>query len=178
MGWSLSPNLPARDPEAVDAALMAAGRALYLANGFEMKCRFVLRTANLATYVESHPEATFADALATLARQKCLGPTIAELKPLPGVEPDEFPLLDKACEARNFIAHEGAAFGYVFSVSAARIGEHLEKLRSAVVNLARGDSLVSRWVYEIEEKEPAPLDVELDYPVVAEAWVFGGPQCP
>jgi len=37
---------PPRDPELVTAALPAAGKALYIANCFEAKCKDGLRTAN------------------------------------------------------------------------------------------------------------------------------------
>ena len=46
MGWSLS-HLQHSNPALVDQALLSAGKALYLANAFESKCRFVLRIANL-----------------------------------------------------------------------------------------------------------------------------------
>jgi hypothetical protein len=170
--------MPPRDPEAADAALMAAGKALYLANAFESKCRFVLRVANLESFLETHPGAGLDDAIASLAREKLLYPTIEELKSFPIVKEDEADVLDKARDARNFIAHEGAGFGDVFSTTESHVREHFHRLRKAVVDLARGDNIVSRWVYEIEEKEPAPLSMLLSYPTLVEEWVFGDLQCP
>lgn len=76
MGWSLSSHMPIRDPEVVDAALLAVGKALYLANAFESKCRFVLRIANLTSYIEAHPEAKLDGAVASLARDKLLRPIL------------------------------------------------------------------------------------------------------
>lgn len=178
MGWSVGSHIPARDPEAVDAALLAAGKALYLANAFESKCRFVLRIANLVSFVDEHPGSGLDDAIASLARDKLLHPTLEELKSFPIVKDDEADLLDEARVARNFIAHEGADFGYVFSATEAQLNEHLDELRQAVVNLAQGDSIVSRWVYEIEEKEAAPLGIVLSYPTLVEEWVFGDIRCP
>jgi len=171
MGWSLS-HLPPSEPELVNAALIAAGKALYLANAFESKCRFVLKIAQLDSYLEQHPGTTLPDAIASLSRQKLLGPTIAQLGSFPEVNSDEIVLLEKARDARNFIAHEGAAFGYVFGVRERQIREHRKKLRVAVSDLAKGDNVVSRWVYEIEEKEPAPVSTAANYPVMVDTWVF------
>ncbi len=176
MGWSLS-HLPPREPTLVDAALMAAGKALYISNAFESKCRYVLRIAELESYIESHPEATLPDAIASLSKEKLLGPTIATLKLFPVVTSDEVSLLEKARDARNFIAHEGAAFGYVFSVREKHIREHLSKLRVAVSQLAQGDDVVSRWVYEIEEKVIAPRGSDSDYLVMVDTWVFNEVDC-
>lgn len=46
-------------------------------------------------------------------------------------------------------------------------------LRNAVAELARGDNVVSRWIYEIEEKLPAPRDTRDLYPECVDAWIFG-----
>ncbi len=156
---------------------MAAGKALYIANAFESKCRFVLKIAQLESYIEGRPEATLPDAIASLSKEKLLGPTIATLKLFPEVTSGEVALLEKARDARNFIAHEGAAFGYVFHVKEKHLREHLSKLRVAVSQLAQGDNVVSRWVYEIEEKEVAPRDFEFSYPVMVDTWVFNEVDC-
>ncbi|MFI5173699.1 MAG: hypothetical protein ACHQKY_02500 [Terriglobia bacterium] len=173
MGWSLSNHLQPCDPAAVDAALLAAGKALYLANAFESKCRYVLRIANLVSFLDAHPGAGLDDAIASLARDKFLHPTIEGLKTFPIVKENEVELLDKARDARNFIAHEGGAFGDIFYAREPHIREHLDRLRKAVIDLAGGDNIVSRWVYEIDEKEPAPLGMMLSYPALVEQWVFG-----
>jgi hypothetical protein len=176
MGWSLS-RLPPSEPGFLNAALLAAGKALYLTNAFESKCRFVLRVAQLDSYLEIHPEATFPDAIASLSKEKLLGPTISKLRRFPNVKAAEIVLLEKARNARNFIAHEGAAFGFLYSVKEQRIRNHLVKLRANVADLARGDDVVSRWVYEIEEKEPASLTIMSDYPVMVDTWVFFEADC-
>ncbi|MGH9426304.1 MAG: hypothetical protein ACRD2L_08380 [Terriglobia bacterium] len=115
MGWSLS-HLPPPGPELVYAALMAAGKALYLANAFESKCRFVLHIAQLELHIETNPGATLPDAIASLSKEKLLGPTVAKLRLFPEVTSEDVALLEKARDARNFIAHDGAAFGYMFHV--------------------------------------------------------------
>ena len=65
-------------------------------------------------------------------------------------------VLEKAREARNFIAHEGMAVGLMAGLRAIHLSEHVARLRSAISDLAVGDNLVSTWCFEISEKEPAP----------------------
>jgi len=49
MSWSLDFHLP-REPELLEAFLLALGKALYLACGFEAKCRWVLQMAIIADH--------------------------------------------------------------------------------------------------------------------------------
>lgn len=94
------------------------------------------------------------------------------LRSFPTVNVDEAVMLEKARDARNFIAHEGAAFGYVFAAKEQQIRQHLTKLRTAVSDLAKGDNVVSQWVFEIEEKDPVPASMAASYPVLVDTWVF------
>jgi hypothetical protein len=64
MGWSLIANASPREPELVALSLLAIGKALYLCNMFEHKCRYVLRMANLAAHLEVDPSASLTDAIA------------------------------------------------------------------------------------------------------------------
>lgn len=171
MAWSLSPVFPGT-PAYVEQALSVAGRALYLANAYESKCRFVLQIAELDAYVERVPNASFAEALAAASGQKLLGPIIARLSAVAGLDSDVTRILDEAKSARNFIAHEGAAFGYVHGTRPAAVQSHLERLRHQLRRLVPGDDLVSRWVYQIEEKEPPPTSPSHAYPALVETWVF------
>ncbi len=170
MAWSLT-RLRPDNQQAVDLALMAAGRALYLANHFERKCKFVLRIANLETALIGSPQMPFADALASVAKDKWLGPTILDLSSFPPVSADQAEALDAAKDARNFIAHEGALFGPLHTRET-HIRSHLGKLRASVVALAHGDDIVSGWVYDIEEKHDSGFRFP-DYVHTVEEWVFG-----
>jgi hypothetical protein len=123
--------------------------------------------------LEAHPEESLPDAIVSLSKDKLLGSTITELSLFPMVKPHEITFLEKARDARNFIAHEGADFGYVWWVKERQIREHLVKLRAAVTDLAQGDNVVSRWVYEIEEKERAPESFSNCYVSMVDAWIFG-----
>lgn len=170
MGWSLSYRKQPEEQYVIDA-LLSAGKALNLSNLFESKCQYVLGMLRLGEYAEGNPGCKWSDAVANIAREKLLAPTLAGLAKFPEVSASDAALLDKAREGRNFIAHEGAAFGYTFGVTERAVADHMVKLRRAVAALAGGDHVVSGWVYEIEEKESSTGLMET-YPEDAVEWVF------
>jgi hypothetical protein len=173
MGWSLSYQLP-REPKLVDEFFLTIGKALYLASAFEGKCKWVLRLVNLAQYVEQGGDLSATEALTTVLQEKFLGPTIKDMQRLPDFSLHDVALLERAKNARNFIAHESANIGRpLSSVSARHIHEQLARLRSEVEALTAGDNLISRWVFEIEEKEPAPPGIQDAYPGWVQQWIFG-----
>src|SRR2546421_397443 len=74
-----------------------------------------------------------------------------------GVTEAQLEALVKAKDARNLIAHEGVDIGPLYSVRPRGILQFLQKLRSAVADVAAGDNIVSTWIYYIEEpREPVP----------------------
>jgi hypothetical protein len=160
------------EPELCDAVLFAAGEALYIANAFEEKCKFVLRIANLEAFVVNKAGVSLTEAFASIAKDKMLHSTLVDLGKFPQVTPDDLAALEKAKDGRNFIAHEGALFGMVWLAPKREIEEHVEKLRNAVRALAEGDNVVSGWVYEIEEKERPPVMFVSGYPDMVQSWVF------
>ena len=172
MGWSLD-YVPIREPELLAQFFSAAGKALYLATAFEAKCRYVLRIAKLAHRYQETGDASATMALAEVLKDRMLCATIKELKGFSEIEAADIDLLEKAKGARNYIAHECAGFGPLSGVSAKSIHEQLGRLREQVVVLAAGDNVVSRWVYEIEEKEAAPREIQDTYVLRVEEWVFG-----
>lgn len=171
MGWSLS-YLKSYKPELINSFLLASGKALHLSNLFESKCDFVLRIFKLVSYLDKHPGTSLPDVVASISKEKFLGQKIKRLKKFPEVKQTDVASLEKARDARNFIAHEGASFGYVFSTNEKNIKEQLRKLKNAVSDLIEGDNLISSWVYEIEEKAPAPASFIEIYPDLVGHWVF------
>jgi len=63
--------------------------------------------------------------------------------------------------------------GPIWGLRRQTIIDHTERLRAAVADLAAGDNVVSRWCYEIDEKEPAPRDFISAYPDMVATWIFG-----
>ncbi|WP_106976724.1 hypothetical protein [Streptomyces sp. NRRL B-24484] len=174
MGWSLG-YLKPREPELLGGLFMSAGRALHLANSFESKCKYLLRIGNLVEAFEADPVLALQDAITTLPADKMLGPTLRDLgNRLSHARSWDIDVLDKAREARNFIAHEGANVGDICYADARRILAQVSRLRDAVTDLAQGDNIVSLWVFGTDEpREPAPTHLIDAYPEMVDKWVFG-----
>lgn len=171
MGWSLS-HIRRETPDAVRAALCAAGRALYLATAFESKCIYVLRLGLLAQAIVADPEQSFDAILDSVPYEQRLHRVLEMLVKLPIVRDEEASILWRAKEARNFIVHECAAFGPIFDVSDQVVRNRMRVLRGEVAYLAAGDNIVSTMHYEIDEKEPAPREIVEFYPQLVDDWVF------
>ncbi|MGX1134980.1 hypothetical protein RKD49_007170 [Streptomyces glaucescens] len=173
MSWSLSLLAP-RETELLDAFFLSVGRALHLANAYEEKCQYVLRAGNLITAHQADPALSLEEVFATVQADKLLAGTLHSLAAHAMGQTMDFGTLHKAREARNFIAHEGASIGYMWSANSDRILRHAVKLRAAVRDLAHGDNIVSQWCYGLEEPhDPPPADWIKCYPEKIDAWVFG-----
>ena len=177
MGWSLD-YLPPKEPELLDEFFLAAGKALYLACAFESKCQHVLWTFKVADHFEKTGDASASLSLFKVMKEKLLGQTINALKRYPDFKPNDITILEKARNARNFIAHECADIGPLSAASSSAIQDRLDRLRHELKILAAGDNLVSCWVYELAEKEPAPRLIRQAYPKWVEKWVFGKSSLP
>lgn len=173
MGWLLTGRPGDRDV-AFDDFFLVVGRALYIATGFEAKCRYILRLWRLVEHFRETGDASASLELVARLKDGTLGKTIGELRAVEGVTPDHILLLDQAREARNFIAHESADVGQLYSLSLAGMAKRLDELRVHMEALAPGDDLVSRWIYEIEEKVPASPWLMPKYRELILGWVFGG----
>jgi hypothetical protein len=171
MGWSIG-YIPPQEPELLDRFFLTVGKALFLASEFEEKCRFVLRITKLAEHYESTGDTSATRALAKALKDQCLGPTLRELKDRPDLKAGDIALLERARDARNFIAHEVAILGGLSDIGETLISQRIKLLRAHVVALTAADNMVSRWVYEIEEKEPAPDEIQEVYPELIARWVF------
>lgn len=172
MGWSLG-YLPLKEPELLDEFLSAAGKALYVANSFETKCESVLCLAQLSRHLKDTGDLDASLRLLEARQHTMLGRTIGELKEFPIIKKGDLATLERARDARNFIAHEGAGLGPLFGVTAEKLRTQLVQLRLNLRPLAAGDNLVSSWLYEIEERRPAPARIRDHYPDWIESWVFG-----
>jgi len=157
--------------------MLAAGRALYVCNQFEAKCRVILRNMHIIDRIASDPVASLAEAFNDLpSSPKMLGGTLKEIKAKAeafGVTEAQLEVLVKAKDARNMIAHEGADIGPLYNVRSKDILQVLQRLRSAVADVAAGDNIVSTWIYYIEEpREPVP-HIKFTYSDLIDRWVFG-----
>lgn len=173
MAWALSYQ-PLKQPELLDEFFLIAGKALYLASGFEAKCRYVLRVINVTEYVKKCGDISDSEALVVVLKGKLLGPTVRDMSRVPDFDAEDITLLERAKDARNFIAHESTNLGWPLSdVSARHIHENLVRLRREIETLAAGDNFISGWVFGIEQKEPALQEIRQAYPQSVQRWIFG-----
>jgi hypothetical protein len=170
MGWTLHFQ-PIRNTRA-DDALLTLGRALYISNAFEEKCRYVLRMINLIENLNGDPVLKLQEAIARAPTDEMLDPTLQRIVQLLPVAGEQAEVLAVARRARNYIAHEGGLFS-IHSESTAHLCERLERLRHAVRDLAVGDNLMSGWTFQITDwKEPAPKMLIAAYEGMVDRWVF------
>jgi len=173
MGWSLDYR-GVKEPELLDEFLLAVGKALCVASAFERKCQWVLRMVKLTDYLEEGGDTSRAavNALLAVTKDKFLGPTVGDMKGLPDFSADEVALLERAKDARNFIAHDSADIGTWASTK--QIFEQRERLRNEVEALTAGDNVISCWIYRLENhKELGLPGIEEDYPRLVRQWIFG-----
>ncbi|MEV0286305.1 hypothetical protein AB0H36_19510 [Kribbella sp. NPDC050820] len=108
MPWT--PHLqPIRNPR-TDAASLAGGRALYVAQAYEDKCEALLRFGHLAAGSQADPVAKLDDLIRALPRDRMLKERSRNLAQVLPSAAEHAQVLQKAREARNFIAHEGGRF--------------------------------------------------------------------
>ena len=155
--------------------MLAFGKALHLACEFERKCQYVLRVFNLGEMfrVTGDVEATFAAAAA--AKDLLLAQSIAGMTKTSYVTTNEVELLTKARLARNYIAHESGKIGPINQLHAKNIADAFDTLRPAVIDLAKGDNVVSVWNLAIQERLVAPEWMTQTYDARVLSWIFGDP---
>ncbi len=171
MAWTLSHH-PLKEPGLLDEFLLSAGKALCIASAFESKCKYVIRVVQISECYRETSDASAAWDLAQILKDQLLGKTIKKMRNYPTIDQEDIKTLEAAKDARNYIAHECADLGELSRVSSRLIQERISSLRGHLGALIKGDNLISRWVYEIEEKEPAPQQIQEIYPVWVHHWVF------
>ncbi|MDO8434617.1 MAG: hypothetical protein Q7S58_19650 [Candidatus Binatus sp.] len=172
MSWSLGYR-PIEAQAALDGYFLSLGKALYIATAFEAKVQYVLRIAKLIDFAEQTPDHESVMSFGKALRDKNLGATLRELGLRDHICAEDASNLDRARNARNYIAHEAAHIGTVYDVNDKLFSETRETLRTQLEALIKGDNLISSWVYEIEEREPAPEGIQQDYHDLVTRWVFG-----
>jgi hypothetical protein len=170
MPWTLHLQ-PIRNPW-TDAALLAGGRALYVAQAYEEKCKTLLRFGHLVEGIQADPVAGLDDLIRALPKDRMLKETLDRLAHILPSAAEHAQVLQKAREARNFIAHEGVRFS-IDDSQASDLLDRLRGLRAQVQLLASGDNLVSAWLFNVEEPyELLPRWLIDSYNSMIDEWVF------
>jgi hypothetical protein len=183
MNWLIARQ---KDAHLVEQALYASGKALYVANRFELKCQHVLPALKLADAVrlaaafpardaDDDPVEAVKRFFAERPDHKPPGDTLEDLEPGPllGMSKDEAAVLAAARQARGEIAHHGADIGSLDCFDHPRMIEFLRRLRGWVADVAAGDAIVTCWLHTIEEKEPLPSHMSDRLGGAVDRFVFG-----
>ena len=173
MGWSLE-HRSLQESQFIDSYFLAIGKALYLATEFEGKCLYILQLLTILQIYKRTKDASLS--LSQTVKSRFLNKTITGLSKSSLVKKKHLDVLHQAREARNYIAHESGKIGPLFSVTPKEVRGYLKRLQGSIDDLANGDNLVSTWIYEIENKEPAPSFQRL-YPKMIRRWIFGKDDC-
>jgi hypothetical protein len=104
--------------------------------------------------------------------KRFLGEIVSRFGNAYGLKPEQFEVLKKARDARNYIAHEAATPCLYSRESDEAIAEALPQFRSNVDALAVGDNLVAGWSYMIQEKELPPFHIAERYRLQMTSWVL------
>ena len=173
MAWSLDYRSP-MESALLDDFFTISGKALYLATAFEDKCKYLLFYFKLADHYKETGDVHASLDLANGLRGLLLGQTIKKIHTLDGIDDEDIKKIERAKEARNFIVHESTLIGtLILSKDTIKaIEEKNDRLRDELEYLTIGDNLVSQWLYEIQEKEPAPRELCLLYSNLVHRWVF------
>lgn len=149
------------------------GRALFAAQEFEEKCRYLLRMLNLVEAFESAPGDPLESLVARVPKDKMLGQTIKALNTMHENDEDIVKILETATKARNFVAHESAHF-HPRGHRADAVARIDLRLRPALKDLAVGDHWASKLVLALEDWEAvfAIGWIEKAYPDILESWVL------
>lgn len=154
-----------------NAALLATGKALHICNRFESTCKWVFQVAESIGYLQKNEGASLQEAFSNF-KEKFLHGTIKGLGEISEIKKEELDTLERAKDARNYIAHESALF-FAGTEKKGLIFARLKKLREEVQILAHGANLVFLWSYEIEHRELGPREIFKNYPDMVDNWVFG-----
>ncbi len=170
MAWTLENHQPSEDI-LLDNYFLAVGKALCIASNFEHKCKFILQTMTLVEARDAGHDFDAARELVKALDKKVLNETINRIGNHPAFSAADIEILRAAKDSRNYIAHESAAMGSLNHVRAKVIEAQFAVLLDHAELVAKGDNLVSKWCYEICEKEPAPRVTHEEYGRMVREWV-------
>lgn len=147
-----------------DCYLASVGRSLLLAQSFEQNCKFVCLIWDLGDAFESK---TISDVeqlpdYSALLLKRFLGTVIQRFGSRYPIKREQYEILERAREARNYIAHEAGTPCLYYNTHEPII-EALPQLRTNITALAEGDNLVSGWSYMIQEKNFPPAGIRQSY---------------
>jgi len=167
---------PRNRTEFSDECYAALGRALFVAQHFEVNCKSLVTLLDIGSKVIPHDDPEFTRVITELWNRS-LGSNLGVMR-LCGISADAYAVLTKAKEARNRIAHE-VTLGIEGKIEQ-DLGrnEILNELATAVRDIAEGDKIVGLLIQSVTH-EPGPSSSYLhDYADKVVKWVCGAPDSP
>ena len=154
--------------------ITALGRALVLAQHFEMTCKEIVMWFDIATMASKGTIKTVQDIKESseILLERMLASTIKHVGTNHKISDGDIEVLAKAKDARNFIAHQAANPVLMEGIPASAFVKSVEELRTNAEPLAYGDNLVSSWSYEFHEQECRPHLISTAYPAETLDWVM------
>lgn len=158
--------------------LSSVGRALLVAQFFEDMLKRTLLWWDVASQAPSLPLEEFKSSVTERIRnpeaymERVLKRAIEQLVRRHGIGEAKVDLLEKAREARNYIAHDAAVLNLSVPLDGAESPSDLSTYLQHVHVLVRAYNLLSVWAYEFEEREAAPQSMIEMYPHGLEAWIL------
>lgn len=171
MSWTISLDVPENEA-LLERYFVAVGKALCIASNFEQKCNDALQMHRVTNAIQKgKPEEEVADISKSFEKIR-LHNAINEIGSDDDVSEAEKSTLHNARESRNFVAHEAGAMGEVGWVDNAEIYGRVENLLPHVRQIAKGENVVSAWIFEMSERQPAPRGFTSGYVQQVIEWVF------
>lgn len=154
------------------------GKGLLICQKFEDTCKdivwwlkMILKATDEGVEFLGQEHRAYGDRLHSMLLGRALSTLDADADRF-GVTPEQLRTLDRAKDARNWIVHES---GLQAIYGSGEPGE--QAFTCAVLQVARGDFLVSRWSYEFHEKESGTKD-EQEYVNTIRQWLWSPLECP
>lgn len=146
-----------------DCYLAAVGRGVFLAQNFEQNCKYVLLVWDLGEAFKSGRKVDDLPAYSSVLLKRFLGQVVKRFGTKYGIRADQHQVLEKARDARNYLAHEVALPCLYPSGDPDLIMSELPGFKQNIEALAEGDNLVSCWSYMIQEKDFPPTQKRQGY---------------
>lgn len=103
MSWF--PNYqPVKNKELSEAALLAIGKAILIANEFEANCKYVLQIVQVDSYLRENG-GRILEAFNAVFKKQLLAGTIKDLGVYGDITAQDIIVLERAKDARNYLAH-------------------------------------------------------------------------
>jgi len=166
-------NTDIQNPE-IEEYLNTVGRALYLCRNFEINFKTTIVWLDIKTAMKASKEPITKEALLNNYSAKfinqMLGHSVRRLKEHFYPTEETLDILNTAKDSRNVIVHDATAA--IMNLEKDTVKEASLQLHRHVMNVAKGDNVVSAWHYEIRHHKRPTQAMTENYVNDIVDWVF------